>query len=218
MTYALGRVVDHDPRSLAFPAALAPELKTITHRAPGTAGHGGVLDQGDLGSCTGNAMAQALNSTPLKGKRRLLTEDDARNLYSRATALDSFPGTWPPTDTGSSGNAVAKAAREAGYITSWRHAFGLDQALAALVLSPVLIGINWYESMFVPDAKGYLNIAGDIAGGHEVSLIGINVTAKRVTLLNNWSSSWGMNGRAYLRWADLGMLLADQGDVTVPVL
>jgi hypothetical protein len=211
MTYALGRLVQHDPRSLAFPAELAP-LRTVTHRH-----YGPVLDQGELGSCTGNAIAQALNCTPLRRGRVLLTEADAVKLYSRATVLDEFDGSYPPEDTGSSGLAVCKAAKEAGLIKAYHHAFGVDQALAALVLSPIIIGVPWYDEMFFPDSNGYLNIRGDMVGGHEVSLIAINVKKERVTLLNNWSSQWGINGRAYLRFADLDALLKQQGDATVPV-
>jgi len=206
--YPLGRVVQHDPRSLAFPAALAPALKTVTHRH-----YGPVLDQGQVGSCTGNAAAQSLNTVPLRHGRRLLTEIDAQGLYHEATVLDGFPGTWPPTDTGSSGLAVAKASQQAGWVTGYTHAFGLDQCLAALVLAPVIVGTNWHEDMFNPDAAGYVHPTGAIAGGHEYTLLGINVKLARVTMLNSWSASWGRNGRAYITFADLGTLLADSGDV-----
>jgi len=208
VTYPLGRVVQHDPRSLAFPAALAPALKTVTHRH-----YGPVLDQGQVGSCTGNAAAQSLNTVPLRHGRRLLTEIDAQGLYHEATVLDGFPGTWPPTDTGSSGLAVAKASQQAGWVTGYTHAFGLDQCLAALVLAPVIVGTNWHEDMFNPDAAGYVHPTGAIAGGHEYTLLGINVKLARVTMLNSWSASWGRNGRAYITFADLGTLLADSGDV-----
>ena len=208
MTYPLGRIVQHDPRSFAFPAALAPALKTVNHRH-----YGPVLDQGQIGSCTGNAAAQALNTVPLRHGRRLLAEIDARNLYHYATVLDGYPGTWPPTDTGSSGLAVAKASLKAGYVTGYTHAFGLDQCLAALVLAPVIVGTNWHDSMFTPDSNGFIHPTGAIAGGHEYALIGIDVKRKRVTMLNSWSASWGRNGRAYLTFDDLGALLADQGDV-----
>lgn len=211
--YSLGRVVEHDPRSRGYLAALAPDLRTVTHRHWGP-----VLDQGHVGSCTGNAMSQSLNTSPLRHGRRLLTEDDALALYGAATALDSFPGTYPPDDTGSSGLAVAKAAQTAGLIGSYHHAFGLDQCLAALALQPVLVGSEWTQDMFTPDKDGYVRPTGSVAGGHEYTLLGLDVRRQRVTMLNNWSSSWGRNGRAYITFTDLGTLLDAQGDVTVPVL
>jgi len=204
---ALGRVVQHDPRSRAYPATLGA-LRTITHRH-----YGPVLDQGQIGSCTGNAAADALNTTPLRHGRRLLTEVDARTLYHEATVLDGFPGTWPPTDTGSSGLGVAKAVVKAGWATGYTHAFGLDHALAALVLAPVIVGTNWHDSMFTPDSKGFIHPSGAVVGGHEYALVGLDVKRARVTMLNSWSASWGINGRAYITFADLGALLADQGDV-----
>lgn len=219
MTYPLGRVVEHDPRSrqIEFRAAQAP-LRTISHRnwqkRP--------LDQQSLGSCTGHAMAQALNTSPLRRGRPLLTHEDAVKLYSRATVLDGFPGQWEPDDTGSSGLAVAKAAKEAGYISAYHHAFGIDQALGALVLSPILIGIGWTESMFEVDGNGYIHPEGDDVGGHEIAGIAIDVKRQDIVILNQWYNAdgtpWGRNGRARMSFTDFDGRLRNQGDVTVAVL
>jgi len=211
-TYALGRHLEpnHDPASRAFPAAVAPLVTTLhAHRGP-------VLDQGQLGSCTGNAVSQALNTDPLRpAERRLLTEADAVGIYTWATHHDPYPGAYPPDDTGSSGLAVAKAARKLGLIHSYRHAFGLDHALGALVLAPVIIGIPWLADMFTPDPDGYLSRTGTVAGGHEVALIGLDVEHRNVTVLNSWGSGWGNGGTALMHWADLDALLGQGGDVTV---
>lgn len=167
-------------------------------------------------NCTGNACAQALNCDPLlPAGRRLLTEADATAIYSWATHHDPFRGAYPPVDTGSDGLSVAKAARKLGLIGSYRHAFGLQHVLGALVLRPLIIGIPWTEGMFTPDPDGYLHITGAVAGGHELCLRGIDVEARTVRVLNSWSASWGVGGEAVLRWDDLGTLLAQQGDATV---
>ena len=208
----LGRHLEpnHDPRSLAFPAATAP-LVTTQH-----AHHGPVLDQGQLGSCTGNATAQALNTDPLKpAARRLLTEADAVAIYSWATHHDPYPGVYPPTDTGSDSLSVCKAAKKLGLIKAYQHAFGLQHTLGALVIAPVIIGIPWLDAMFQPDTNGYLNVSGNVAGGHEVCLVGLDVEHQYVTVLNSWSSAWGQNGTAKLRWSDLEILLKQGGDCAV---
>jgi hypothetical protein len=209
--FPLGRVVEHDPRSLAYPAEATLPIITKTWRH-----YGAVLDQGRVGSCTGNAMAQAVNTRPLHVPPRILTETDALALYGRATVLDGYPGTYPPDDTGSSGLAVAKAAREAGYITAYSHAFGLDHALAALMHGPLIVGTDWHEDMFTPDAHGFVRPTGAVAGGHEYVLLGVDPHHKVLTFLNSWSASWGVHGRFRMTFADFDTLLREQGDVILP--
>ena len=209
-TWTLGRRVEHDEASRLYPAvAVAAPLSSAQH-----VHHGPVLDQGNLGSCTGNAAAQCLNTEPFAGPS-LLDENAAVAIYSWATHHDKYYGSYPPDDTGSSGLAVAKAVRHLGLISTYRHAFGLAHVLGALVLQPVIIGIPWMNDMFTPDAQGYLSPTGGVAGGHEVALIEISVEEESVTLLNSWGAGWGHNGTAKLRWTDLGTLLAQQGDCTV---
>lgn len=208
----LGRHVEHDERSRRYPARTTAVQRTVlwTHSAP-------VLDQGELGSCTGNALAQCLNTGRFKtSRKRYLDEAAARTLYSRATALDDDPGQWPPTDTGSSGLAVAKAGVQYGYLTGYQHAFGFDHFLGAIQLSPVIVGTNWYEDMFTP-ANGYLSVSGSAAGGHEYLVLGANLKGQYVTMLNSWSKTWGANGRARIRFNDFQRLLNEDGDVTIPI-
>lgn len=208
----LGRHVEHDPASRNFAAARATKRKTVLHkrtRAP--------FDQGDLGSCTGNAMCGVLVTQPWKHSR--LSERTAVELYELATTLDNAPGAYPPDDTGSSGLAVCKAAKQLEYISAYHHAFGIDHALDALVLAPVIIGISWYTSFDTPDENGVIEIAdgATVRGGHEVELLGIDVDAETVTGINSWGTGWGAKGRFTMSWATLARLLAEQGDVTVPV-
>jgi len=215
---ALGRFVEHDERSRQFPASTLP-LRTVTW-----AHHGPVLDQGNLGSCTGNAMSQCLNTDPFRAPLEaagipLLDESTAVAIYSWATHSDSYPGFFPPTDTGSSGLAVAKAATRLGYLTRYHHAFGLAHTLGALSAGPVLIGIPWLEGMFDPDPDGYLHPTGEVAGGHELVLVGLDTAKQDVTGINSWGENWGPIGGAFkLHWDDLAALLSADGDCTVPVL
>jgi len=209
--FPLGRIVNHDPRSREYPARMAPVLRTIRHRH-----YGPVLHQGALGSCTGNAMAQALMTAPLRVKGRVLTEADAVSIYSEATTFDTFPGTYPPTDTGSSGLSVAKAAQRRGLIAGYTHAFGLDQCLAALVLGPVLVGTTWTEGMYSPNAAGFAQATGLALGGHEYCLVGLNLEQRYVTAINSWGVGWGKKGFFRLTFDTLDTLLRDQGDCTIP--
>lgn len=211
MNRKFGRYVNHDPRSKAFKATKYP-IRTVRwtrYCAP--------FDQGDLGSCTGNAMIGALMTGPLYVPGRDFDEQDAVALYSLATHLDSFKGVYPPTDTGSSGLSVAKAAKWLGYISSYHHAFGLDHALAALSGGPVILGIEWWSWFNNPGPNGELEMGGHLEGGHEIVLDEINVEERYVAGTNSWGSSWGDNGRFRIDWLTLGILLSRQGDVVVPV-
>lgn len=222
----LGRHVRHDPRSLAYlyPAHKVGDLVSVRHTR-----HIPVLDQGDLGSCTGNAAEGAigtgalLDAIPLANQDRpstvnpVLDEQQAIQLYSAATALDDYDGEYPPEDTGSDGLSVAKAAQRAGLISGYTHCTSLDAALKALSQQPVIAGINWYSSFDAPDADGVIAISksATVRGGHEICLDELDVERKRVGFTNSWGTSWGAAGRAYVSWDDFGRLLDEKGDVTV---
>lgn len=158
-------------------------------------------------------MAGLLMTDPYWRHGRHFTEKTAVKFYSYATAHDSYPGTYPPDDTGSSGLAAAKAAKAYGYITSYRHAFGLQHALEALVLAPVMVGVNWYEGFDDP-VDGFVRISGEVRGGHEFELLGLDVENRHVHAINSWGVQYGELGRFSFSWDDFARLLSEQGDVT----
>lgn len=210
----LGRHVEHDARSFAFaaPMALTP-LKSVDWTR-----HCDPFDQGDLGSCTGNAMAGALMTEPLYIAGRELGEADAVSLYEMATTLDNIMGSYPPDDTGSSGVAVAKAARKKGMISVFHHAFSLSAALHALSKGPVIAGISWFEGFDSPEGDAAeLKISGVVRGGHEICLDGIDVENGYVKGTNSWGINWGNRGCFVMSFGTLRQLLKDDGDITVPV-
>jgi hypothetical protein len=216
----LGRHIEHDPRSKDFAVTATltfDEMKTLNHRH-----YGGILDQGQLGSCTGNAAAQARNTAPLhKTGDTALTEKDALAIYELATKIDGFPGQYPPDDTGSSGLAAAKALLQKGLITSYKHAFTVAAALTALQKDPVITGVNWYEGFDTPDDNGLVEISGQIRGGHEICVVGFEkgdtLDSSRLKILNSWGTSWGLNGHFFWTVATWRTLLSEQGDVTILV-
>ncbi len=213
----LGRHVRHDSRSLQYlyRARRATTLVTVQHGRDVP-----VFDQGDLGSCTGNAGLGALGTDPLYQTVTGLvpfTEAEAVVIYGRATQLDDASGTYPPDDTGSDGLSVAKALQGFGLISGYLHATTLEDTLAALQDQPVIVGVNWYQNMFNPDADGLVSIAADdtLAGGHEFVLDGYDAAKQWVWFTNSWGTSWGVEGRAAMTVATLKRLLSEEGDCTI---
>lgn len=208
----LGRLVEHDQRSRGYPAPQGqPHAVLWGH-------HGPVLDQFYLNACTVFALVNCLNTShfaSVRKSRHYLTHNDALTLYSFATDVDEFKGAYPPKDTGSSALGVCKAAQRIGYLTGYRWAFGFRQFAAALTLSPMIVGTNWYDSMNEPDANGVVRVEGDPSDGHEYCAIGIN--RRYVTCLNSWGESWGDHGRFRIYIPDFVRLLADNGDAVMPV-
>lgn len=184
--------------------------------------NGPLLNQGYIGRCTGYSLTNLCNTGTYYGERRrfsrgrFLTGLHGDQFYHRATQLDEWPGVWPPDDTGSSGLAVAKAAKELGLISEYRHAFGIDHLLDALVLGPALVGTTWLEDMFYPAKTGELSISGDPVGGHEYLCNYVDFKRELLGFVQTWGP-WGYlnKGRFFIPIEKFEPLLADDGDVTI---
>jgi hypothetical protein len=208
----LGRHVVHDEASRDFVAEQKPIVDTL-HQATGLP-----LNQGDVGSCTANALCGALNSAP-NFKGTPLTETNAQAVYHTETVMEGSP--WPPNDPGGSGLEVCKAAISMKMLSGYNHAFGIEQALQALVARPGIFGVAWYGGFFNPDPQtGLIQMAphDTIEGGHEIVADEIKVSEKLVGFWNSWGAGWGLGGKFYMTWDLLEQLLANNGDCTVPVV
>lgn len=223
--HKLGRFVEHDPRSREYAFAIAPvvNLPVQWHIS------GPVFNQGDLSACTGFAMAALLNSDMFLPARvhahrdKLLTDKDAVDLYSRATRLDNVPGSYPPSDSGSTGLAVAKAAKQLGFIDLYQHCFSWDMFRGAIQRQPVIVGTAWTNMMFTPRKDGTVRPGSltdqTIIGGHEYLCYGIEYRTNMLSFRNSWGSDWGTGGNFKMRFTDFQKLLmcpVMPGDATVP--
>jgi hypothetical protein len=145
---------------------------------------------------------------------------EALRIYSRATQLDPWPGSYPPEDTGSSGLAACKASKEFGHIDRYTWLFGgADQVLTVLREKPVGIGSVWRNPMFDPDpVTGLVDIGTDAddAGGHQWTVIGWD---KKLDAFEGlcWWNGWGLGGIGMfrIRRRDLQTLLDLDGDAHI---
>jgi len=212
----LGRHYVYDSRSAAYPyKRRAVDLAAVLHNRDIA-----ILDQGNVGSCTGNAMDGCLGTDPLFATlpSLVLDESEALNLYSAAESIDG-DGPYPPNDNGSSGTSVMQAALEAKLISGYTHALTLADMQDALQSVPVIIGINWYSSFDSPSSNGTISITRSayIRGGHEVLVRGDDPSAMRLFADNSWGAAWGVNGSFLIPYDVMTRLLAEQGDCQVPV-
>lgn len=227
----LGRHIAHDSRSLDYAHHVLPKvaLKAVQwqRRIP-------ILDQGQVGSCTGNALTGVIGTdsagrtaSPVvqlradskrvfKAGTYTLDEKTALRFYSLNTREDDAEGTYPPDDTGSSSLAAGKSGKAVGLFDSYLHAFTVQAMQTALQTGAVLIGIPWYQSMFTPRADGSLDVDPEsgVAGGHELCVSGWDKNSFKVD--NSWAASWGDNGSCYVTNAEMKQLLADGGDCLAP--
>lgn len=217
----LGRHAEHDPRSRAYAVEPAdhPQLvaRPVLWRRLSP-----ILDQGDLGACTGFAMAGLLGSEPYS-----TTVDDAArfgeqfavDLYETATTLDRVPGAYPPDDTGSTGLAVAKAARRQRLIRSYHWAFTTAGLIHALQDGPVIVGVPWYAGFDHPDEHGQVAIAGEIRGGHEFLIRGFQPRNGQEGMFiadNSWGEEWGAGGSFAFTVHTWAQLREQHADVVAP--
>jgi len=212
----LGRNVYHDSRNLAYPwRRAAPTLTSQLWPR-----HIPILDQGNVGSCTGNEQVGALGTgnvfLALPAGHPVLDETLAVKIYSGAETIDG-DGPYPPNDNGSSGPSAAQVAKNLGLISGYQHCFSLADVLDALETGPVGIGSNWYDSMDSPDSSGHVAISpgAQIRGGHEYLCRGKDIDKQVVWLDNSWGAGWGSSGSFSYSYATLERLLGEQGDATV---
>jgi len=226
----LGRHVEHDSRSkeprFVVRAMAKTKLKTTywPTEAPG-------LDQGQVGSCTGNASAQLINCElwtqireKILGHGVFADEAYALKIYHENTVLDGYPGTYPPDDTGSSGLAAAKSLQKLGLASSYKHSLSVSELISGLQTGPCIVGTNWTKGMFNPDKNFYVKPTGTVDGGHEFWCVGCDLEKEELWFRQSWGASWGTEipnvcpSQAFrITIANFTKLLAAQGDATFPV-
>lgn len=232
----LGRKPATDPRNDAHPMhkalSFAERTSPVTVKTWGFSGT--PLDQGQSGTCTAHAAAHFIHAQPIAHRGFL----DPFSLYREAVLLDEYPdndGDATILDpnklqAGSSGTGVAKALDKRGLLVEYLWAQRFEDAITwVLTRGPVMVGTNWYGSMFDPDRNGHLVIAKNAAvdGGHEWLIRGVDKKRGIALMVNSWGGKWGgvgrwegsgvRSGHALIDFETLARLFHEDGDAVSAV-
>lgn len=187
-----------------------------------------VEDQGDIGSCTGNAIASVIEYLYRKAKRtvdvsrlfiyyeeRLLEgtvgydsgayiRDGIKVVYKKGAPLETL---WPYNE-----RKFAYKPPQFAYIDalnrkaiSYQRCADFNAVKAAVAQGyPVVIGFDVYES-FESDIVAstgqmpYPNVATEqLLGGHAVAIVGYDDTTQKFIVRNSWGTGWGDRGYFYM--------------------
>jgi len=206
-------------------ASLLPKLIDLRTKMPA------VFDQGQLGSCTANALVGLrqyclLQNKNLNSLSRLflyyeerslkgtINEDSGAELRDGMKVLQQT-GCCPEKDfpydiTKFTNKPTYQALKDAaGFkIISYQRVADLISLKTALAHNlPVALGIAVYDS-FESDAVAQTGIVPmpdtnteECLGGHAVLAVGYDDVKGRVIVRNSWGSSWGDKGYFYLPYA-----------------
>ena len=205
----MGRQMVHDSESKAYPVAgVVDRSKWVTKYIrifdP-------VINPNQChGECTGCAKAMQMNSDGNRVEGVVFDMDDAHNFYHHATIFDPFEGVWPPSDTGSSGLASAKAAKKLGIGGEYRHVFnGADGVVQQIMEGKtVSVGTWWYDGMSHPNVHRVIEPTGPRVGGHQY-LARAYVAPTDLVIIRCW---WGRYRDVGIKRAHLNELILDGGD------
>lgn len=169
------------------------------------------LDQGQTGHCVGFGWAQWGNTLPIDDK---FTNADGDAIYYECKVIDGEPKAEDGSQVRSGAKAMQNRKRESVYAFASNLA---DIKTWLQTKGPVVVGTDWYNDMFNPDANGYVVPTGGVAGGHCFALVGDLESEQAFLFQNSWGKSWGLNGYFKMKYTDFQTLFNNQGEACVSV-
>ena len=232
----LGRLIQFDERSRAYPLAAVIDVekpRSYTWRID----TGFIIDQGREGACVGLAVVNELQARPAEvrfGGEAAANMFAVRSIYWEAKKIDPWEG---EAYEGTSVLAGVTVAQRLGYFEEYRWAFGLDDLVLGIGRhGPAILGLNWFETNYTPDAAGFIRPEGQWVGGHAILARAVKVVWRDgmswdehgwdavdldrsyITQRNSWGP-WGHRGSGdcYVTLRDMGRWLDQQGEAVFAV-
>jgi hypothetical protein len=224
--YGLGRLPSKDERDANFLLRAvmgAPTVEPLTGwRYWWDGGYWG--NQGQTPQCVGYAWAHWIEDSPVTHTSPGW-QVDPTIIYDMAQQVDEWPGT---SYDGTSVRAGAKVLKDQNAVAEYRWAFDVDTvARAVRYHGPVVMGSNWYDSMFnvqpEKDALGstrqslVITPGAALAGGHAYVFNGVNIPRRTFRVKNSWGRNWGVDGRATVSFDTVARLLKEDGEACMAI-
>lgn len=187
-----------------------------------------IEDQGNLGSCTGNAIAGAIELIDRRNRKMLdvsrlfiyyeervlegttnsddgaYIRDGLKVVNKKGAPLESL---WPYVESQfavqPNANAYTDAAKRK--VTAYQRCVDFTAVRLALAAgNPVVVGFDVYASFETLSVARtgmmpYPNVLREqYLGGHAVCLVGYNDNTQRFIARNSWGTSWGDRGYFYM--------------------
>ena len=204
-----GRLEIEDERDSEYPmSAVVPAFSDRTYRYWNDQQWWG--DQGRNPWCVAYAWLHWAEDGPVTHRKVPPPLAAPKYVYDRSQQIDQWPG---ENYNGTSVRAGAKSLQELGIILGYRWAQDVDVvARAILETGPVVIGSRWYSGMSSPDINYVMNLTGSVLGGHAYVLNGVNKSKELFRMKNSWGRGWGDNGRAWISFESVNILLKNGGE------
>lgn len=158
------------------------------------------LDQGQTGHCVGFGCAQFCNADPINDH---FANSDGHALYYECKVIDGDPNAENGSSVHSGIKALANRGRVGTY--AWTTSIATIKTWVQ-TKGPVVVGTDWMNGMFSPDASGFVKPTGALAGGHCYLIVGWSHDDV-ITFQNSWGSNFGLNGRFKMHAADFQTLV-----------